>query len=519
MPEFKPQPGFQEAFLSSRADITIGGGAAGVGKTHALMLEPLRHIGVKGFDAVYFRRTYAQIEMAGGLWDKSLLIYPYFGGKGREGRDWKFGGDGGAAISFSHLQYEKNLIDHQGAEYALILFDELTHFTEHMFFYLLSRNRSVCGVKPYVMATCNPDPNSWVAKFIDWWIDQKTGLPIPERAGKIRYFYRSDDVYAWGDTKEEVILQVPSLLEQQRRFGVDIYELIKSVTFIPGRIQDNAILLREDPSYIANLLALSLEERMRLLDGNWKISLDKRMIAEWNQVEMVFDNYPQRQGGKYITCDAARYGRDFMVIFVWQGWEVIHICVMKQSSFWDINKEIELLRAKYLISKLNVIVDQDGVGRNTVKVGKYVGFSGGTKPISDRGDRDPRKPGPQSGRFDKQSYEHLKAQCVYRFLELRVNTGMIRINVNHETCKIDGEWTTKIKVGGRVRDIRELIMEDLRSYRRYDPPEVADDSKKLRIEAKEEQRLLLQNRSPDFGDTAFMREYFELKGTRKGARV
>ena len=61
--------------LSSSADIVIGGGAAGAGKTFSLLLEPIRHIGVKGFGAVCFRRTSPMIRSEGGLWDASEKIY------------------------------------------------------------------------------------------------------------------------------------------------------------------------------------------------------------------------------------------------------------------------------------------------------------------------------------------------------------------------------------------------------------------------------------------------------------
>lgn len=139
-------------------------------------------------------------------------------------------------------------------------FDELTHFSEKQFFYMLSRNRSTCGVKPYVRATCNPDADSWVAKFIAWWIDPDTGYPIKERSGVKRYFTRVDDTVIWGDTAEECA----------EKSGVDI-SLCKSVTFIASSIHDNKALLEADPSYLASLNALSLVERERLLNGNWKI--------------------------------------------------------------------------------------------------------------------------------------------------------------------------------------------------------------------------------------------------------
>lgn len=74
---------------------------------------------------------------------------------------------------------------------------------------MMSRNRSTCGVRPYIRATCNPDADSWVAELIAWWIDQDTGYPIPERSGRIRYFIRYDDKMIWGDTRQELVSKFP----------------------------------------------------------------------------------------------------------------------------------------------------------------------------------------------------------------------------------------------------------------------------------------------------------------------
>lgn len=113
-------------------------------------------------------------------------------------------------------------------------------------------------MRPYVRATCNPDADSWVANFISWWIDKDTGLPIPERAGVLRWFVRSSDALVWGDRPEELLAQFPDIPP-------------KSVTFIPARLSDNAALMAADPGYLANLMALPLVDRERLLGGNWKI--------------------------------------------------------------------------------------------------------------------------------------------------------------------------------------------------------------------------------------------------------
>ena len=105
-----PQPGYQYQFLTSRADIVIGGGAAGSGKTSSLLLDILKAamIGPQ-FGGIVFRRTYPEIMQVGGLWDESKKLYPYAGAAPTEGREsWKF--KEGGKVVFSHLQYEKDLI-------------------------------------------------------------------------------------------------------------------------------------------------------------------------------------------------------------------------------------------------------------------------------------------------------------------------------------------------------------------------------------------------------------------------
>jgi predicted phage terminase large subunit-like protein len=257
----RPQAGPQEAFLATPADIAIYGGAAGGGKSWALLLEPLRHIHNPEFGAVIFRRTFPQITNEGGLWDESMSLYPLLGADPIAGDLW-YRFPSGARVSFAHLQHDKTVFDHQGSQIPLIGFDELTHFTEFQFFYMLSRNRSTCGVRPYVRATTNPDADSWVAKFIAWWIHQETGYPIKARAGVLRWFIRIGSEIVWADSPDELRARFPEL-------GDDVQP--KSVTFIPARLEDNKILLEKDPGYKANLLAQSLVERERLLGGNWKI--------------------------------------------------------------------------------------------------------------------------------------------------------------------------------------------------------------------------------------------------------
>jgi len=255
----RPQSGPQERFLSSSADLGFYGGAAGGGKTWGLLLEPLRHINNPLFRAVIFRRTFPQIINPGGLHDEAMSLYPLIGGVDTQpssGITWTF--PSGAVVRFAHMQHEKNRLDWQGAQIPLIAFDELTHFTEDQFFYMLSRNRSTSGVRPYIRATTNPDAGSWVAKFTQWWWDPATGYAIPERSGVIRWFVREGGEIIWSDAPDELRERYPKSEP-------------KSFTFIAARLQDNQILMEKDPGYLANLMALPLVERERLLGGNWKI--------------------------------------------------------------------------------------------------------------------------------------------------------------------------------------------------------------------------------------------------------
>ncbi len=257
----QPQAGPQTMFMASKADIVIYGGAAGGGKTYALLLEGLRHKDVKGFGAVIFRKNFTQVTAEGGLWDASKKIYsqvPDAIQRKTPKLHWEFGS--GAKLTFAHLEREDDLISWMGTEIAYLAFDELTHFSKHQFLYMLSRNRSTCGIKPYVRATCNPDPDSWVADFVSWWIDQETGYQIKERSGVVRYMCVLNDTIYWADTPEK-------LAEEH---DIDPKDC-KSVTFIASNLEDNKILMKADPSYLSNLKAMTEVDTERLLYGNWKI--------------------------------------------------------------------------------------------------------------------------------------------------------------------------------------------------------------------------------------------------------
>ena len=245
----------------------------------------LRHKSVKGFGCTIFRQNFNQIFSQGGLWDESMSVYQGITGaiqKSSRGEWWFTDKDGEivSSVKFAHIERDEEVHKWQGSQICSLCFDELTHFSAKTFFYMLSRNRSTCGVPPHIIATCNPDADSWVAEFISWWIDQDTGYPIPERSGKLRYFIRRDEKLYWASSREELWERFDLKTEEERLEP-------RSVTFIMSRLEDNKELLKVNPQYMANLKALSQVEKERLLYGNWKIRPAAGLYFKREQVSLI----------------------------------------------------------------------------------------------------------------------------------------------------------------------------------------------------------------------------------------
>lgn len=276
--EIRPQPGPQEVFLSTEADIAFFGGSAGGGKTCALLMEGSRYCEEPHARSLILRRETTQIRNPGGLWDESMMMYSGLLAEPVESvLKWRF--ESGAEVKFNHLEYEKDVFSYQGAQIPFIGFDEITHFTEKQFWYMVSRNRSPHGIPTRIRGTCNPDPDSFVRKMIDWWIDEE-GYAIPERSGVLRWFIRYEDKIVWADSKDELVAL----------YGEDFQPL--SFTFIPSKLEDNKILLEKDPGYKARLMLLSKIDRLRLLGGNWNIRPSAGIFFKQNYFEEVESHPP-----------------------------------------------------------------------------------------------------------------------------------------------------------------------------------------------------------------------------------
>ena len=215
-----------------------------------------------------FRRTFSQLTKAGNLLDKAKTIFgslpenirPKFTGKNK----FTFGNF--SEVELSHMQFEKDKENIQGAEFTLIAVDEACQFEWSMIEYMISRLRSQSRYKSRLIMSANPDPDHYLRVMIDWWIDEE-GYPIPEREGILRYFIRSEGEFFWSNTEEE--------LHEKYDYTDEKGNLEPcapmSFTFISGTIRDNPIMMKDNPGYLAALKALNRIDKARLLFGNWNL--------------------------------------------------------------------------------------------------------------------------------------------------------------------------------------------------------------------------------------------------------
>lgn len=480
----KPKGEFQKNFLSSKADIVFGGGLAGVGKTYALLMEPLRYINNPKFGCVIFRRKMTDVKVEGGLWDTSVELYKELKGRVKprgyaNTAKWLF--PSGSKLKFAHLQYEKNKYDYQGAQIPLICFDELTHFTQSMFFYMLSRNRSASGVKPYVRATMNPQPDGWIKRMLvdagfiypdDYHDSTLASYPIQEMDGVLRYFTRLKGKFIWADSSEEVIERLPKEIQKDYTDND-----IKSFTFIAGK-EINKELLAKDPSYKGNLLALDEEEQVLLLDGRWASPTALQMkLYQYRALCDLFTNTFIEGGKKYLTADIALEGSDKFTVGVWNGMRLEKVYMYAKSDGPQILATIKKLAHENQVPGSNICFDSDGVG------GFLTGFFRTSKSFVNNSKAIPVNGQPQL-------YENLKTQCYY----------LLRKYINEYGMYIDP--TSSI--------IQDQIIEELYAHEKAG----RNQRNQLTITRKKEVSLTI-GRSPDLADMIMMRMIFELQPKRK----
>lgn len=264
-----PNPGPQADFLASPADECLYGGAAGGGKSAALVALPLRWIDHPRFNALVLRRDTPQLR---DLIDKSEALYPQLGAKlNATTNTWRF--PSGARVWFTHCEHEQDVRRFDGHEFHLVCFDELTHFSEKQYRAIRARIRGTDPALPrQTRATTNPggDGHEWVfARFAAWLDPTQPRRALP---AKLR----------WYGADGEVPQGAADALSR---------------TFIPARLEDNPHVTSE---YRAMLAQLDPVRRAQLLSGDWL----KRAAPKdfWDRARVTHCDAPPADAVARVRC-------------------------------------------------------------------------------------------------------------------------------------------------------------------------------------------------------------------------
>lgn len=252
---WRPHPGPQERFLRSSAYECLYGGAAGGGKSDALLVTATLYADTPGYQALLLRRTYPELRMS--LMQRSHELLAGWAAWNESRLTWTW--ESGAILQFGHLENERDVYRYQSAAFAYLGFDELTSFSQWQYEYLLSRCRNIVGLPNRVRSATNPGGigHGWVKRrFVD---------AIP--SGQKRWYL--------GTT------QVPSGTEGA-----------VSRQWIPARLTDNPTLMAGDPGYIERLRQLPERDRLMLLEGRWDIAFEGLVYDNFDTTVHVVDSFP-----------------------------------------------------------------------------------------------------------------------------------------------------------------------------------------------------------------------------------
>ena len=365
-----PQAGFQEKVLTSRADITICGGARGAGKSAVSLIGAFYYADNPDIAMYGFRRYEADVKR--GIWKSCKPLFRGFANFADTQFEAKFFNGNGATMKMEHLADLKAIKDRfRGAEMPYIVIEELAEFTRenlNVIFDLMGSNRSTTGLPSRFICTCNPVGRSNKLRlFLDWWIDPETDEAIPARSGKIRYFCRyGEDVteIAWGNTPEEVY-QNPNAHHKISQLtdnpDKEYKNFITSLTFIDGDYADNKILHVSDPKYMNRISSGGSMSTVNDIRGIWRDVDDTGALLTSEDMQAFFTNKPQTNGRRVGGGDIALRG-DWFVLWAMDGWHIIDIDAVRWLTAEDVVPRIKAFLERNEIADEDFSYDVNGIG-------------------------------------------------------------------------------------------------------------------------------------------------------------
>lgn len=473
--------------------------------TVMMLTKPLTDINNRYFNGIILRKNKKDFDNIINEIDK---WYEPLGRYNKSNDDMTFYFKTGARLSLTHFDMSQQQFDDRvrGQQWAYIGIDEITQLSFEWFKILMRSNRNANGIKSRMLFTCNPDPLSWFRIFIDWYIGkedtiyadgkkhpERKGLIIPERSGKIRYFYSPTDNVRdtiWGNTPHEVYMQIKDIadaawdesLATNGRTRENF--MVKSFRFTKADLMDNKELMERDPDYYSNLLQAPPEIRERELGGNWDIMRMGDDIIQPYHLDRCFHNMEIRGDQvRRASCDVAATGGDNCVTWLKIGNHIQDVFVCQRDPY----STVPLLKAKlneWGVLEQNFTYDLQGMGQ--LFLGAFPNAVPFNNQETPRGD-------------DRKLYDCIKSQAAYMFAQ-HTQQGEWSI----EPTLLEREY----QVGGVKMKLYHILQCERKAIRQ-------DMNKQDRgwclIHKEQMKHKSLVGHSPDFIEALMMFEIFNLR--------
>lgn len=330
------------------------------------MAEPL--MTDPDFRAMISRRSLGNQKAGGGFVEKFKQIFGSDYIKVKESDSPRVSFPNGTFVDLTYLDdsnIDKLRERAKGWEYDMIAIDELTEMSWEVFSYVMTRNRGQSKTfTGKFFATLNPKRSHWTRIFLDWYIGPD-GFVIPERDGKVRYFYCNGPTVkdvVWGDSKREVYEKCKLDIDRKLAAvgGNFTYKnMIKSFVFYKGKISENKGLVGNNANYIGSVAASGGRMAQALLEGNFNVDAEEEEnipIAS-QDAKCVFTQDPAVTGEKWITIDLADYGTDNAIYLAWNGFDAYDIDIVTNSTPRSNAEHARVFAAKHGISLSHIIYD------------------------------------------------------------------------------------------------------------------------------------------------------------------
>lgn len=249
----------QRRFLSLECREALYGGAAGGGKSDALLMASLKHVDHPGWAAMLFRKTHADLALEGALMDRA---HEWLGGTDAhwDGQNKKWTFPSGATLSFGYMDDPKAHFRYKSSEFTFIGFDQLEQMPEVQYRYMFTRMRSTHGIPTEMRGSANP------GDIGHDWIKRRFGIP--------------DDI------------DFGAVYENEGRY------------FVPARLEDNPTMPSE---YEVNLREVDDVTFQQLRWGKWIRDTTGLVYSSWDDAKCTTDELPKLPAGEQwrylLACD------------------------------------------------------------------------------------------------------------------------------------------------------------------------------------------------------------------------